>query len=82
MDISSVDYSNLSSIASRARVARRISGKQAPSQSGQEVAPVTRRLDESTSKKMDAFAKVQQVFMFARRLGEEIQQRGILEPIV
>jgi len=82
MDISTIDYSKLPLVGSRGRIARRDASRTATSTKHEEVAPVNRRMDEGTSKKMDAFAKVQQVFMFAKRLGEDIQQQGILEPIV
>jgi hypothetical protein len=82
MDISSVDLSKLQLVSTRSGTARRSSRAQASDDASQKVNPTAPRLNENASKKLDAVGKVQQAFMFALRLGEDISRQGILEPIM
>jgi hypothetical protein len=82
MDISSVDLSKLSLVSSRSASARRSPRASISDPNAERINPVSQRVSDTVSKKLEGVSKVQQAFMFALRVGEDIQKHGILEPIM
>jgi hypothetical protein len=82
MDISSVDTSKLRFVSSRSGSAKRSANSVGAEDPSRQVQPLAQRLNETVSRKLDGIAKVQQVFLDAMRMGEDLQKQGILEPIM